>query len=157
MTTPVQDCCMGHCRAQRFAMDSRVQAAFEAEKAAITSYEENWDSWDGPVWPYRTTAKAALNEDDYQGCCTPPAEIVDTKPATTITTTSENTEKTTLQVPRPQVTRAGSSLSITSTTSNTSTGSLWHCGMSAPCPSERARYYEYEYELNDSEETYAFK
>ncbi|KAF4305370.1 hypothetical protein GTA08_BOTSDO06530 [Botryosphaeria dothidea] len=32
-------------------------AAFEAEKAAITSYEENWDSWDGPVWDWRSTNK----------------------------------------------------------------------------------------------------
>jgi hypothetical protein len=24
---------------------------FEREKAAITSYEEGWDRWDGPVWP----------------------------------------------------------------------------------------------------------
>ncbi|KAF2006607.1 hypothetical protein P154DRAFT_559129 [Amniculicola lignicola CBS 123094] len=27
---------------------------FEREKAAITSYEEGWDSWDGPVWPIGT-------------------------------------------------------------------------------------------------------
>lgn len=32
-------------------------AAFEAEKAAITSYEENWDSWDGPIWDWRSTNK----------------------------------------------------------------------------------------------------
>jgi hypothetical protein len=27
--------------------------AFEREKAAITSYEEGWDEWDGPIWPWR--------------------------------------------------------------------------------------------------------
>ncbi|EUC46681.1 hypothetical protein COCMIDRAFT_35676 [Bipolaris oryzae ATCC 44560] len=27
------------------------EAAFEMEKAAITSYEQGWDGWDGPVWP----------------------------------------------------------------------------------------------------------
>ncbi|XP_014558316.1 hypothetical protein COCVIDRAFT_94923 [Bipolaris victoriae FI3] len=26
-------------------------AAFELEKASITSYEQGWDRWDGPVWP----------------------------------------------------------------------------------------------------------
>ena len=25
--------------------------AFEREKAAITSYEEGWDRWDGPIYP----------------------------------------------------------------------------------------------------------
>jgi len=24
---------------------------FEREKAAITSYEEGWDRWDGPIYP----------------------------------------------------------------------------------------------------------
>jgi hypothetical protein len=28
-----------------------AEAAFEREKAAITSYEEGWDRWDGPIWP----------------------------------------------------------------------------------------------------------
>lgn len=28
-----------------------AEEAFEREKAAITSYEEGWDRWDGPVWP----------------------------------------------------------------------------------------------------------
>lgn len=27
------------------------EAAFELEKASITSYEQGWDRWDGPVWP----------------------------------------------------------------------------------------------------------
>lgn len=29
-------------------------AAFELEKAALTSYEEGWDDFDGPVWPIGT-------------------------------------------------------------------------------------------------------
>jgi hypothetical protein len=28
-----------------------AEEAFEREKAAITSYEEGWDRWDGPIWP----------------------------------------------------------------------------------------------------------
>lgn len=35
-------------------------AAFEAEKAAITSYEENWDSWDGPIHDWRATNKPSV-------------------------------------------------------------------------------------------------
>jgi hypothetical protein len=27
------------------------EAAFEREKAEITSYEQGWDRWDGPIWP----------------------------------------------------------------------------------------------------------
>jgi hypothetical protein len=27
--------------------------AFEHEKAAIKSYEDGWDEWDGPIWPWR--------------------------------------------------------------------------------------------------------
>lgn len=45
MTTP--HCCTaeGHCRAQRFEMDAlNARAAWEAEKAAIVSYEDGWVS-----------------------------------------------------------------------------------------------------------------
>jgi len=28
-----------------------AERAFEREKAAITSYEEGWDRWDGPIYP----------------------------------------------------------------------------------------------------------
>lgn len=28
-----------------------AEEAFEREKAAIKSYEEGWDRWDGPIWP----------------------------------------------------------------------------------------------------------
>jgi hypothetical protein len=27
------------------------EVAIEREKTAITSYEEGWDRWDGPIWP----------------------------------------------------------------------------------------------------------
>ena len=55
-------------------MDSHCAAAFEAEKAAITSYEDGWDRWDGPVWPWRHTnvpAAAAQEkmENEWAGCC----------------------------------------------------------------------------------------
>lgn len=35
----------------RLAPMTESEVAFEREKAAITSYEEGWDRWDGPVWP----------------------------------------------------------------------------------------------------------
>ncbi|KAF2796116.1 hypothetical protein K505DRAFT_3305 [Melanomma pulvis-pyrius CBS 109.77] len=31
-----------------------AEEAFELEKSHITSYEENWDRWDGPIWPLGT-------------------------------------------------------------------------------------------------------
>lgn len=30
------------------------EEAFEREKASIKCYEENWDDWDGPIWPKGT-------------------------------------------------------------------------------------------------------
>ena len=48
-------CRMGHVRAQRLAMDSYRDELFEKEKTAIKSYEEGWDDWDGPIWPWRET------------------------------------------------------------------------------------------------------
>jgi hypothetical protein len=33
------------------AAEVTADEAFEREKAAITSYEEGWDRWDGPIWP----------------------------------------------------------------------------------------------------------
>lgn len=38
--------------------------ALELEKEGITSYEDGWDEWDGPIWPWRedcteTTLKEA--------------------------------------------------------------------------------------------------
>jgi hypothetical protein len=35
--------------------------AFEIEKSKITSYEEGWDSWDGPVWPLGTVQCSLQN------------------------------------------------------------------------------------------------
>jgi hypothetical protein len=26
---------------------------FEEEKSHIISYEDGWDEWDGPIWPYK--------------------------------------------------------------------------------------------------------
>ncbi|KAF2196198.1 hypothetical protein GQ43DRAFT_445340, partial [Delitschia confertaspora ATCC 74209] len=37
-------------------------AAYEAEKAAITSYEQGWDRWDGPLYPYSNTQKAVTTK-----------------------------------------------------------------------------------------------
>ncbi|KAF2471029.1 uncharacterized protein BDR25DRAFT_303580 [Lindgomyces ingoldianus] len=31
-----------------------AEESFEQEKAHITSYEEGWDRWDGPMWPKGT-------------------------------------------------------------------------------------------------------
>ena len=36
--------------AQLTAMTA-ADLAFEREKAAISSYEEGWDRWDGPIYP----------------------------------------------------------------------------------------------------------
>jgi hypothetical protein len=81
--------CVGHCRAQRFALDCAPHCdliraipyycteQYEKDKAALTSYEEGWDRWDGPVWPWRQTnypeVQAKL-EDEYEGCCNTPPE-----------------------------------------------------------------------------------
>lgn len=35
----------------RLTAINAAEQAFEREKAAITSYEQGWDRWDGPVWP----------------------------------------------------------------------------------------------------------
>lgn len=31
--------------------NTAADLAFEREKAAITSYEDGWDRWDGPIYP----------------------------------------------------------------------------------------------------------
>ncbi|USP79303.1 hypothetical protein yc1106_06577 [Curvularia clavata] len=33
------------------AAQTAADEAFEREKAAIISYEDGWDRWDGPIWP----------------------------------------------------------------------------------------------------------
>jgi hypothetical protein len=33
---------------------SKEEEVFETQKFQIISYEEGWDSWDGPVWPLET-------------------------------------------------------------------------------------------------------
>lgn len=65
-------CRMGHVRAQRLAMDSYRDELFEKEKTAIKSYEDGWDDWDGPIWPWRETNQPQAQqklENAYQGCC----------------------------------------------------------------------------------------
>jgi hypothetical protein len=74
--------CQGHCRAQRFTLNHCTvpyycSEQYEKDKAAITSYEDGIDGWDGPIWPWRTTgnSEAQLNfEEEWQGCCTEPVE-----------------------------------------------------------------------------------
>ncbi|OCL10232.1 hypothetical protein AOQ84DRAFT_375096 [Glonium stellatum] len=71
-------CRMGHVRAQRFAMDSHYDDLFEKEKAAIKSYEDGWDDWDGPIWPWRETNHSQTQqklENEYQGCCNADAGV----------------------------------------------------------------------------------
>ncbi|KAJ4366294.1 hypothetical protein N0V83_007930 [Neocucurbitaria cava] len=48
-------------------------AAFEREKAAITSYEEGWDRWDGPVWPVGYV-QCRMQEDGYRSVPPTPSE-----------------------------------------------------------------------------------
>lgn len=50
-------------------MDYYCSEQYEKEKAAITSYEEGWDRWDGPVWPWRHTNQLEVQEEHWQGCC----------------------------------------------------------------------------------------
>ena len=71
--------CIGHCRAQRFALDYAPHCdlirptpyycteQYEKDKAALTSYEEGW------VQTFNSEAQAKL-EDDYEGCCNTPPE-----------------------------------------------------------------------------------
>jgi|TARA_R110002003_G_scaffold54_7_gene4726 hypothetical protein len=40
------------------------EAAYEREKAAITSYEAGWDRWDGPIWPVGTI-QCRFQEDQH--------------------------------------------------------------------------------------------
>ncbi|KAF2713547.1 hypothetical protein K504DRAFT_462057 [Pleomassaria siparia CBS 279.74] len=46
-----------------------AEAAFEREKAAIKSYEEGWDRWDGPVWPLGTVQCALQDPECRLGLC----------------------------------------------------------------------------------------
>lgn len=39
------------CAPMRLTPPTATEEAFEREKAAVTSYEQGWDRWDGPVWP----------------------------------------------------------------------------------------------------------
>ncbi|KAL1795324.1 hypothetical protein ACET3X_007140 [Alternaria dauci] len=41
-----------------------AEIAFELEKAAITSYEEGWDRWDGPIYPIGYI-QCRMQEDGY--------------------------------------------------------------------------------------------
>lgn len=85
--------CIGHCRAQRSALNYYCTEQYEKDKAAIKSYEDGWDRWDGPIWPWRhtnrTEAQAKL-EDTWEGCCTTPPEQDDIL-ATSFPTQSETT------------------------------------------------------------------
>ena len=101
--------CIGHCRAQRQALNYYCTEQYEKEKAAITSYEEGWDRWDGPIWPWRETNRSEAQDDEWAGCCNSPDEKV------VIVTTPLAEEK------RPQSVRTESSGSAHSTSS-----SLWH-------------------------------
>ncbi|RYN54096.1 hypothetical protein AA0118_g9382 [Alternaria tenuissima] len=41
-----------------------AELAFELEKAAVTSYEEGWDRWDGPIYPIGYI-QCRMQEDGY--------------------------------------------------------------------------------------------
>lgn len=72
--------CLGHVRAQEIAVRSdAAKFAYEMEKASIKGYEEGWDRWDGPVWPYRGAAAEKVltmvgeeEEEQYDNGYTPP-------------------------------------------------------------------------------------
>ncbi|MBO1765081.1 hypothetical protein JQN64_28330, partial [Escherichia coli] len=46
------------------AAKAAADEAFEREKAAIISYEDGWDRWDGPVWPIGYV-QCRMQADDY--------------------------------------------------------------------------------------------
>jgi len=79
-----QNTCLGHVRAQELAVRAdAAKAAYELEKASIKAYEDGWDDWDGPVWPWNQTDKTNLSasaEEHYDNGYTPPelskAEVV---------------------------------------------------------------------------------
>lgn len=48
-----------------------AEEAFEREKAAITSYEEGWDRWDGPIWPIGYVQCRMRKSFAPQGCWVP--------------------------------------------------------------------------------------
>jgi hypothetical protein len=109
--------CPGHCRAQRCKLESCCKDNFEAEKAAIQSYEDGWDRWDGPLYPYKCNDCTEAQEEHYdEGCCDD--EQTDVKaPATTINIVKP--------VERPE--------SRSSTSSGSSQG-LWQSRSTTPCP-----------------------
>lgn len=39
--------------AQIISSPTQDQEEFEREKAAIHAYEDGWDEWDGPIYPWR--------------------------------------------------------------------------------------------------------
>ncbi|OCK80542.1 hypothetical protein K432DRAFT_392950 [Lepidopterella palustris CBS 459.81] len=118
-------CCMGHVRAQRCAMDSHCAALFEKEKASIKSYEDGWDEWDGPIWPWRETNNPEGQqkmENEYQGCCNTPPEKV-------AMLTQAISQKAQPHIESPHPARPTSSCGSASPTS-----SLWSSRTASPCP-----------------------
>ncbi|KAF2500332.1 hypothetical protein BU16DRAFT_244039 [Lophium mytilinum] len=118
-------CCMGHCRAQRFAMDSHCAVAFEKEKASIKAYEDGWDEWDGPIWPWRETNNPEAQqklENEYQGCCSTPEQH-------TIDTTLANAHQPQTHTDSLRPTRPASVAGSVSPSS-----SLWSSRTTSPCP-----------------------
>ncbi|EOA91307.1 hypothetical protein ACJQWK_03717 [Exserohilum turcicum] len=55
------------------AASTAAQEAFEREKAAITSYEDGWDRWDGPIWPIGYV-QCRMQADGYVHPTTPSAD-----------------------------------------------------------------------------------
>lgn len=140
--------CVGHCRAQRFALDYAPHCdlirptpyycteQYEKDKAALTSYEEGWDRWDGPIWPWRRTnnpeAQAKL-EDEYEGCCnTPPeqASILGTLSHEIDSTTIADQTKASSFPTESETIRTRPAPSVTAPKAP----SLWHSTSSSHCP-----------------------
>ncbi|KAF2493847.1 hypothetical protein BU16DRAFT_562809 [Lophium mytilinum] len=61
------------------ARTAAEKAAFAREEAAITSYEEGWDDWDGPIWP-KGTVQVVLRfpaAEEKDGTKTPDTQLGD--------------------------------------------------------------------------------
>jgi len=55
------NCTLSPCPQHHPAKPTAAETAFELERSQITSYEEGWDTWDGPIWPLGTVQCSLQN------------------------------------------------------------------------------------------------
>ncbi|KAF2121855.1 hypothetical protein BDV96DRAFT_593816 [Lophiotrema nucula] len=125
---------IGHCRAQRFALTSQWNEQYEKEKASIKAYEDGWDRWDGPIWPWRHTNHLQHSDESFEehwvGCCDSP--LADDEVVAKIVTAKSNELPVQYSPPRPASTLSASTISTVNSSVNSP---LWNsccpkCGRS---------------------------